>query len=274
VDAALKAKDWARAEGLARALTQQEPKAYAHWLRLASALHGVGRYDEALAALKRAGEKGAPPPMVAMRSARAHLRAGRTDAAFTALSRALDTGFGQVAMLEGDAELAPLRADSRFPPALERARRNARPCAYAPESRQFDFWEGEWEVQVSGTKVGDSRVERIANDCVLLENWTAVGGMNGKSFNLYDREQKRWRQTWVDSSGSITDYAGSLVNGQMRFEAKVLLPDGRRARRRMTFSQPAAGQVRQLIEDSTDGGKSWSVGFDGLYLKKPAQSAQ
>jgi len=158
-------------------------------------------------------------------------------------------------------------SSTRGPLVAKSARVQARK-RLGPESRQFDFWVEEWTVSVAGAHVGDSKVERIANDCVLLENWTAVGGGNGKRFNLYDRTQKRWRQTWVDSSGNITDYVGSFVGGSMRYEARVVRPDGRRVRRRMTFSQSAPGQVRQLIEDSTDGGKTWSVGFDGPYARK------
>ena len=54
-----------------------------------------------------------------------------------------------------------------------------------PESRQFDFWIGEWDVTTpDGKPAGSSRIERIANGAGLLENWSgypAPAGGNGKS---------------------------------------------------------------------------------------------
>ena len=51
----------------------------------------------------------------------------------------------------------------------------------------------------------------------------------------------------------------------MRFEGEHRYPDGRRAPYRMTFTPNEDGTVRQLIEESADGGETFAVGFDGLY---------
>ncbi len=37
---------------------------------------------------------------------------------------------------------------------------------------------------------------------------------------------------------------------------------------RLGFTLLAGGHVRQLWEQSTDGGKSWTVAFDGLYVPR------
>jgi len=52
----------------------------------------------------------------------------------------------------------------------------------------------------------------------------------------------------------------------------MLGPDGqvRKTLGRMTFF-PQDGTVRQLWEQSVDGGKTWSVAFDGLYTRKAAK---
>ena len=42
---------------------------------------------------------------------------------------------------------------------------NAKPCTAGPEYQQFDFWVGEWDVEVSGQKVARSRIEKISDGC-------------------------------------------------------------------------------------------------------------
>lgn len=37
---------------------------------------------------------------------------------------------------------------------------------------------------------------------------------------------------------------------------------------RITWNPTAPGRVRQLWETSTDGGATWTVAFDGRYIKR------
>ena len=85
----------------------------------------------------------------------------------------------------------------------------AKPCQ-SSEHRQFDFWVGQWDVfATSGKKVGENRIELIADGCALLEQWTGNGGVTGKSLNIYDTIDRRWHQTWVDNGGTLLMLAGS-----------------------------------------------------------------
>ena len=45
-----------------------------------------------------------------------------------------------------------------------------------------------------------------------------------------------------------------------------MLKTGEKRPFRMTFTPRDDGSVRQFLEESTDGGKTWSVWFDGRYL--------
>jgi hypothetical protein len=112
-------------------------------------------------------------------------------------------------------------------------------------------------------------VEKILNDCVVFENWTGASGYVGKSFNLYDRRKKRWQQTWVDGMGGVTEYFGEWKEGTLRYEAKGIVPAGEKdpADQTMVFFKLDDGRVRQLIQQTRDGGKTWSVVFDGFYAK-------
>jgi hypothetical protein len=54
----------------------------------------------------------------------------------------------------------------------------------------------------------------------------------------------------------------------MRFRGQSCTADGKKAPRRMTFTPREDGTVRQLIEKSSDGGRTWTVDFDGVYTKQ------
>jgi hypothetical protein len=165
--------------------------------------------------------------------------------------------------LTAAAEDAPKPAPTTKPPA----------CS-APEHRQFDFWIGDWDVTSGGKRAGQSHVEKILGGCVIFENWTGAGGSEGKSFNLYDATKKRWQQTWVDASGGLIEFHGELREGNMCYttQSPTLGPDGQvlETLGRMTFF-PQGASVRQLWEQSVDGGKTWIVAFDGLYSRKLAR---
>ena len=138
------------------------------------------------------------------------------------------------------------------------------PACQSAEYRQFDFWLGEWEVFLpTGKKAGDSRIEAIGAGCALLENWSGNGGFSGKSLNTYDSSDKQWHQSWVDSSGSRLELAGSYADKRM-----VLSSGSGAAMQRIAWSVNDDGSVRQLWESSADGGKTWAVQFDGKYVRR------
>ena len=147
----------------------------------------------------------------------------------------------------------------------------APPPPLPSESRQFDFWIGDWEVTTpEGKPDGSNRIESIANGAGLLENWTGYpqpGGGSGKSLNTYNAAKKQWQQFWVGSGGGVLELAGALVNGNMVLQGEHEM-HGQPLLERITWTPKADGSVRQLWEQSTDGGKTWQIAFDGTYRRK------
>jgi len=141
----------------------------------------------------------------------------------------------------------------------------APPPCIAPAHRQFDFWLGDWDVRnAAGKLVGRNSITSLHKGCVLFENWSGGGGVTGTSFNLYDAARKQWHQTWVDSSGSLLELDGALVDGSM----VLMSAAGDDPRNRITWRALPDGRVRQLWETSSDGGTTWTTSFDGYYEKK------
>jgi hypothetical protein len=143
------------------------------------------------------------------------------------------------------------------------------PCT-APEYRQFDFWIGDWDVlDPAGKLLGTNRITREYAGCVLQEHWEARGpqAQRGSSFNTYYAGERRWHQTWVDSTGGFLLLDGGLVGQSMVLGGEMV---GRRGRlkHRITFTPLPDGRVRQFWESSPDGGQTWNVTFDGTYVRR------
>ncbi len=143
------------------------------------------------------------------------------------------------------------------------------PCATRPESKQFDFWVGEWDVtSAKGTHAGTSSVRKILGDCVVFENWTDARGSQGKSLNAYNAGLGMWQQFWTSQTGNVTEYRHSeWVDGSLRFTAHVPDVDSPNLLR-MTFTPIDSNTVRQWGQSSADGGKTWKPTFDLYYHRR------
>jgi hypothetical protein len=143
-----------------------------------------------------------------------------------------------------------------------------------PQSHQWDFWVGQWEVHPNGADkiIAHSLIEKRYAGCAIRENWMPVGKEltgGGGSLSLYDPRQKQWRQTWIDSSGSRVDLDGGVDNNVMTITGNWpnYVAPGEDALVRMHYQAQPDGQVRQWAEASGDGGKTWKPAFDFLYRR-------
>ena len=155
-DAAYQAKDWSKAEPLYESLTQTQPANPRNWYRLGVCLAKTGQSRKAIAAFQTAQSKGAPASMTAYGIAGAYASLGQADKAFEQLAEAMKQGYSQPDQMNEDPDLQALRRDARFDALVEQARHNQAPCDYRAESRQFDFWIGDWNVAATqgGTPAG------------------------------------------------------------------------------------------------------------------------
>jgi hypothetical protein len=142
------------------------------------------------------------------------------------------------------------------------------PACDAAQSRQFDFWVGEWRVAdaATGKFAGMSRIEKLYGGCVLRENWTS-DGFQGGSLNTWWSGDRRWHQVWVDQAGAMRHFIGSFEEGRMVLVAKQ--PDPKDSARtllvRLAFTPNADGTVRQYSDISRDDGAGWQPRYDFIY---------
>lgn len=233
-------------------VVETEPENARAWLGLGKARHDAGAEEEALAALARAGELGAPAPSVAFHSARVHASRGDLDAVRASLEMLADAGIKIWGQLQNTPELAAL-ADE---PSLEDVMSRLKPCA-TEEYRQFDFWLGEWDVHpASGTSVAANSIARLHGGCVIRESYRN-GPYSGMSMNYYDESDGQWHQLWIDSQGLVLHLSGGRDG-----ESMVLANETNR----VSWTPADDGSVRQVWEQTSDDGETWNVVFDGKYV--------
>lgn len=145
------------------------------------------------------------------------------------------------------------------------------PCA-TPEYNEFDFWVGDWDVYPNGANqlIAHSKIEKLYSNCAVRENWMPLKGGAGGSLNGYDPTTKSWRQTWIGSQPGHVEFSGGFTGGKMVLTGnwRNVNGPGQHALIRMTYSKDTDGSVRQLGEQSTDHGLTWSNSFDFIYRKK------
>lgn len=266
-DALFQAQKWAEAVEAYEALVKADPANGRSLYRLGVSRLSLGEYERAAAAFKRAIEIGnRPEPMYGLASAYAGMK--DKDKAFEWLNKALSARLSQPQQVIADPNLASLKDDPRFKEVLAAVERLSNPCAYQEQYKQFDFWVGEWTVTSDGQEVAASSIQRIVKSCIIFENYTQADGYVGKSFNFFDANLHKWRQTWVDGTGRVSEFVGEYKDGAMRFEGESHLQDGTKVLRRMTLFNLGKDRVRQFSEASTDEGKTWHATYDFIYTRR------
>ena len=150
-----------------------------------------------------------------------------------------------------------------------------KPCDANPKYNEFNFWIGEWEVyDLKNNIAGYSKISKILDNCVVLEEWTSSAEQQGllftgKSFNTYNASTKQWQQTWVDNTGGSNEYlTGYFENDAMHFKSRPFSNGKNSSVRKITFYKLKDGKVRQHGEISNDEEKTWTTEYDLEYRPK------
>lgn len=146
------------------------------------------------------------------------------------------------------------------------------PCERDPAYHKLDFWLGRWDVfnHGDGRKDGTNQIEKILQGCAIVENWHDVTGGEGKSLFYYQKATNQWKQVWVTDVGPMKEkrLVEELADGGVRFQGEIPHLNGGSHLDRTTLTPLGQDRVRQVIETSRDGGKTWQVGYDAEYRRQ------
>jgi tetratricopeptide (TPR) repeat protein len=244
------------------------------WSRFGFADLNLKNFDQALRHFEKALEL-KPAANIRMNIfaglARTYSMKNNNAKALASFDSAISLGYSNLKLVDTNEDLKNIREDLKFKEIRNRLYNRLFPCMTNPKAREFDFWVGEWDVFVTGTKnyAGHSKIEMVSGGCALLENWDS-NSSSGKSLNFIDPITNKWRQTWVGSyaygTQDFTD--GEYKDAAMRFVFEGTHANGQKFIGRFMFFNEKPGQVRQFNETSADGGKTWVTSYDFTYLRK------
>lgn len=146
------------------------------------------------------------------------------------------------------------------------------PCK-APEFAQFDFWLGDWTVRWTDEEkkeqTGSNRIRKTLDGCVILEEFDGRPGtpLVGTSVSTYVARAGKWKQTWVDNSGSYLDFEGEFRDGRMILWRRAPLA-GERAQQRMIFSDIKSDSLTWDWQISKDDGATWQGAWTLRYTRR------
>jgi tetratricopeptide (TPR) repeat protein len=270
-----KAQKWMEAAQAYEAIVKTEPDNAAAWYQLAMARYRLGQFADAAAAFQKNIHLNKNPTAM-FNLACVYARMNEKDKAIEWLGRVFSPENKSAIFFDlNDPDLNSLHDDPRYKELWLSVDKRKNPCMYRAEARQFDFWVGEWDVfNQQGRKDGTSVIQRIANGCGILENWTSTIGGSGKSINFYDPLAGKWFQYWIGANGSPSRFSGVYQDGAIRYEGEPSTLNGKKIITRLTFFNVDANTVRQLAEQSTDDGQTWTTGYDYKYVRRnPASRA-
>lgn len=254
-----------------RALEAQNNTDPRAWRLLAIEAREAGELELAASAIDRAEELGLPATNAGFERARQQVAADSPQAAIEQLEALVDSGFTAVTAMTGDPVIGTLAGDARFDALVAALEEQAYPCAHRERFREFDFWLGKWDVHLAdGTLAGTNYIRAEERGCVLIEEWRSAGGGSGHSINYLDGASGEWVQIWNAAGGSQIDIRGGMTEEGMRLEGRIhYLGSNTTAPFRALWTPLPDGRVRQLFEQSNDGGKSWTMWFEGYYSRHP-----
>ncbi len=260
--------EWDKAIEMYSKIVSAEDKNLNAWSRLTSSYIQKKDDDKAFSLLKTAVTKGDNLYIWYNLSCQ-YAKRNMKEKAIESLKKAIIAGYLSSAATLIDQDFSTLKNDKDFLAVVEEMKKQEFPCMYNEKLNEFAFWIGEWNVyNIYGNKVGDSKIEKILNECIMLENWTSANGRSGKSFNTINSNTGNWEQTWVDDFGTVTEYKkGVYSNGALSFLAEGKDAANKTQYQKLTFFKNDDGTVRQLGESSTDE-NTWTITYDLLYKKK------
>jgi tetratricopeptide (TPR) repeat protein len=268
------AGDWNNAANLYKQLLKDTSTNSVEWQRLGFSYLNLGKPDDALMSFQKAVKNNPPAamqPFLYSRMAKAYGMKNDPQKTLDYLEKAVTAGYFNLKELDTAKEFTSLRNDSKFRELRNKVYNTLYPCLTNAHTREFDFWAGEWDVYVTGTKnyAGHSLIQIVSGGCALLENWDSPNS-SGKSINFIDPNTNKWKQSWA---GSYSNGTQEFVNGEykdsaMHFEFETKDAQGKKIIGRFIFYNQGPNQVRQFNETSNDGGKTWTTTYDFTYVRK------
>ena len=144
------------------------------------------------------------------------------------------------------------------------------PCPTNPQSRQLDFWLGNWTIGAPGSSGNaTSNVYLALDKCMVVERWDGGRGHKGENMFAYSLDDRSWHGMFADNEGRVHVFVDAKVGpGSAEFSGPSRGPDGQPVLNRVRIVRVGLDKVEQLWEKSTNNGATWSTEFRGEYSRR------
>jgi len=140
-----------------------------------------------------------------------------------------------------------------------------------PETKQFDFWIGDWKCSgesydAKGTATHTDATNTITSefDGHVVQEHFQTGSFHGTSVSVYVPTRKQWFQTWVDNQGAYIALSGNMEGGKMILQT-LANPKRPKAANRMIFENISPESFDWNWQSTKDGGKNWTLNWHLHY---------
>ena len=155
------------------------------------------------------------------------------------------------------------------------------PMSPPQELAKLNTLVGTWDV-AGKYKMDPNDTSATEYTAVATYEWKAGGGvmtseysqpfmgseMKGLSLMGYDSELKKWYTSWVDNmSGRLSIYYGEETGDTLMFQGNELW-QGMKFQSRVKIYDRTENSYNWLMENSYDGGQTWSFSMDAVYTKR------
>ena len=149
------------------------------------------------------------------------------------------------------------------------AQAEAAGCAASAETRQFDYWLGDWNVGGPGASSNSkSTVALTLDKCVFVETWDGGRGHAGQNVFGYSPDDHTWYGMFADNHGRVHIFTqGTVSDGTAEFRGPSRGQNGEAVLNRVKIVRVAVDKVEQTWEKSSDNGGTWNVVFRGEYSR-------
>ncbi|MEZ5425026.1 MAG: hypothetical protein R2747_02070 [Pyrinomonadaceae bacterium] len=155
----------------------------------------------------------------------------------------------------------------------------------AEKSRQFDFWVGEWDVNLRVQQADKTwrdqhksvaRIYSILDGKAILELWSeSKEGINGYSLRYFNPQKNKW-DLWLNWAGKnrsgTNGLDGEFRHGRGEFFFEQPLPGNMMQIARYTFSDITPDSLRWDDAYSRDGGKTWAGNWIMEFTRRALQA--
>ena len=142
-------------------------------------------------------------------------------------------------------------------------------CSSNSESRQMDFWLGDWTVTYPGMSGSStSKVDVSLDNCLIVESWDGGKGHRGQNMFAYSADDRGWRGMFADNQGRVHVFEGKVAQGSAEFTGPSRGPNGEAVLNRIKVVRLSVDRVEQSWEKSADNGSTWKMEFRGEYSRK------